>query len=117
MSVDITIRVPDELGRQLERYHDRLPELLARGLRDIEDVGLSDEQNIIGVLTSQPTPEEVLALKPSDELQARVSDLLHRSSDGGLSQAEESELDRYMYLEHLVRLAKIRALEQISPSP
>ena len=117
MSVDITIRVPDELGRQLERYRDRLPELLARGLRDIEDVSFSDEQAIISMLISQPTPQEVLALKPSDEMQARVSDLLRRSADGDLSHAQESELDRYMYLEHLVRMAKIRALEQISPGP
>jgi hypothetical protein len=118
MSVDITIRVPDELGRQLERYRDRLPELLARGLRDVEDAdvgGEGTESDIVGVLTSQPTPEQVLALKPSDKMQARVSDLLQLSTAGTLSKAEEIELDRYLYLEHLVRLAKARALEQISP--
>ena len=119
MSVDITIRVPDELGRQLEPYRDRLPELLARGLRDVEGAGASQEDavsDIIDVLTSQPTPEQVLALRPSEAMQARVSDLLQRSAVGGLSHGEESELDRYLYLEHLVRIAKARALEQVSPS-
>jgi hypothetical protein len=43
-------------------------------------------------------------------MQARVSELLRQSKDGGLSRAEETELDRFLYLEHLVRLAKGRAL-------
>jgi hypothetical protein len=118
MSVDITISISDDLGRQLEQYRDRLPELLERGLRDvqIEDVAeVSAATDIIAVLASQPTPEEMLALRPSDTMQARVSELLRRSKTEGLSRAEESELDRYLYLEHLVRLAKARALEQISP--
>jgi hypothetical protein len=118
MSVDITIRVPDDLGRQLEQYRDRLPELLERGLRDVqvEDIVEGDAAtDVVAVLTSQPTPEQVLALKPSDTMQARVSELLRRSKDGSLSRAEESELERYLYLEHLVRLAKARALGQIPP--
>jgi len=117
MSVDITIRVPDELGRQLERYRDRLPELLERGLRDVQVAGSADGSTateIIAVLASRPTPEQVLALRPSEAMQARVSELLQRSKQDGLSRAEESELDRYLYLEHLVRLAKARALEQTS---
>lgn len=118
MSVDITIRVPVNLGRQLEQYRDRLPELLERGLRDaqVEDrAGVSAATDIVAVLTSQPTPEQVLALRPSDAMQDRVSELLQRSKTEGLSRTEESELDRYLYLEHLVRLAKARALEQTSP--
>jgi hypothetical protein len=117
MSIDITIRVPDELGRQLERYRDRLPELLERALRDVEGSDASDDMtaaDVIAVLASQPTPEQVLALKPSDDMQARVSDLLERTKSEGLTRAEEVELDRYLYLEHLVRLAKAHALGQIS---
>jgi hypothetical protein len=119
MSVDITIRVSDDLGRQLEQYRDRLPELLERGLRDVqvEDVAdVSAATDIIAVIASQPTPEQMLALRPSDAMQARVSELLRRSKGEGLSRAEESELDRHLYLVHLVRLAKARALEQISPA-
>jgi hypothetical protein len=118
MSVDITIRVPDDLGQQLERYRDRLPELLERGLRDVQvedSASVSAATDIIAVLTSQPTPEQVLALGPSDAMQERVSELLRRSKTDGLSRAEESELDRYLYLEHLVRLAKARALEHRPP--
>ena len=116
MSVDITIRVPDELGRQLERFQDRLPELLERGLRDIaaeSDANFGDAEAIIAVLASRPTPEQVLALRPSPEMQSRVSELLRRSKDGGLPRVEEAELEKYLVLEHLVRLAKCHALEQL----
>jgi hypothetical protein len=117
MSVDITIRVPDSLGRELEQYRDRLAELLERGLRDVQVEGtpvLSDATEILTVLASQPSPQQVLAIRPSDGMQARISDLLLRSKATGLSRDEEAELDRYLNLEHLVRLAKARALKQIA---
>ena len=118
MSVDITIRVPDELGQQLERFRDRLPEILERGLRDVlaeADAVPRDADAIIAVLASRPMPEQVLALRPSAEMQSRVSELLNRSKDGTLPRAEEAELERYLVLEHLVRLAKAHALEQLAP--
>lgn len=114
MSIDITIRVPDELGHRLDRFRDRLPEVLERGLRDIQaegGVSYADENAIIAALASRPTPEQVLTISPSAELQARVSELLSRSKQGALSQPEAIELERYLLLEHLVRVAKARALE------
>lgn len=119
MSIDITIRIPDDLGRQLEAYRDRLPELLERGLRDVQleaSPPLSDASQIVAMLNGQTTPQQVVAFRATDALQARVSDLLARSKDESLTQAEETELDRYLYLEHLVRLAKARAFEQTSPA-
>ncbi len=65
-------------------------------------------------MPSQPTPEQILALRPSPEFQARVSDLLYRSKQGDLSRQEESDLDRYLMLEHIVRLAKARAYRQLA---
>ena len=117
MPVEITIRVPDHLGRQLEQVRDRLPEVLERGLREVMADGgaqLEDANAIIGVLASRPTPEQDLAIRPSTGMQARASELLARSKDGALSRAEEAELERYLVLEHLVRLAKARALEQLA---
>jgi hypothetical protein len=35
MTVEITIQVPDELGQELQRVQDRLPEVLERGLREV----------------------------------------------------------------------------------
>ena len=117
MTVDITIQVPDTLGQQLRRFHEHLPEILERGLREMlaEKPGeFQDESAIIELLTSQPTPEQVLAIRPSPELQTRVSELLGRSKGGELSRQEETELERYLTLEHLVRLAKAHAHKQMA---
>ena len=60
MPIEITIQVPDTLGQQLQQLHDRLPEVLERGLRDVlaEETGPPhDERAIIAILTSQPAPE------------------------------------------------------------
>ena len=67
------------------------------------------------MLASQPTPEHVLALRPSQALQMRVSTLLEQQRNSGLSHREEAELDRYLLLEHLVRLAKAHAYQQLTP--
>jgi hypothetical protein len=50
-----------------------------------------------------------VAFRPSEEAQQRVSDLLQREKEGVLSAEEISELDHYLQLEHLMRLAKARA--------
>ena len=75
---------------------------------------VSDEQVIIEVLTSQPTPAQVLALQPSSKLQERVSNLLQHKRQDGLSSNEAAELERYLFLEHLIRMAKARALQQLN---
>ena len=114
--VEITIQVPDALGQQLQRYQERLPEVLERGLREVatENFALfQDEVDVLDVLASAPSPDRVLALRPSAQLQERVTDLLDRSKSGGLSPEEEAELGRYSAVEHLVRLAKARAYRQV----
>ena len=120
MTVGITIQVPNVLGQQLQRFRERLPEVLERGLREIvaERQGeCQDENAIIELLTSQPTPDQVLGIRPSPELQARVSELLYRNKEGELSRQEEAELERYLMLEHLVRLAKAHAYKQLAAQP
>jgi len=69
---------------------------------------------VIELLTSHPTPKQVLAIRPSLEFQARASELLSRNKAGILTPSEESELDRILSLEHLVRMAKARAFQQIA---
>jgi hypothetical protein len=57
----------------------------------------------------QLAPAQALTLRPSPELQERVSELLYRSKEGELTQQEATELERYLMLDHLVRLAKAHA--------
>jgi hypothetical protein len=113
--MEITIRVPDALGHRLERYLDRLPELLERGLREVALEGtqqFEDETEILALLASRPAPEEILALRPSAALQARLSTLLDREQQQALTPEEQAELERFLLLEHLVRLAKAQAYKE-----
>jgi len=116
MSVQLTISVPDALGRQLEQFRGRLTEVLERGLRELtveNESQAQDENEIMSLLVSLPAPEQVLSIRPSPEMQARVSILLAQNKRGELSRGEEVELERYLMLEHLVRLAKLHAYRQM----
>jgi hypothetical protein len=115
--MEITIQVPDSLGQRLQQYQERLPEVLERGLREVVDESsgaFQDESGVLEVLASEPAPDQVLALHPSPQLQARVADLLDLSKRGELSLTDEAELGRYLAVEHLVRLAKARAYKKLT---
>lgn len=66
-------------------------------------------EEIIDFIASGTSPEKVIAFKPSEALQNRVSDLLFKNRTENLNLEEKSELDNYMLLEHIMRLAKARA--------
>jgi len=113
----ITIDIPDDLAQRLQQFQAQLPQVLELGLQEFQSRQRAstflDEQDIILLLASQPTPEQILSIRPSPEFQTRVSNLLTHSKAGTLSAKGEAELERYLTLEHLVRLAKARALEQL----
>lgn len=66
-------------------------------------------EEIIDFIAAGTTPSRVVAFQPSEEVKARVADLIHREKTVGLSSEESSELNQYLQLEHLMRLAKARA--------
>jgi hypothetical protein len=115
----ITIDIPDDLAERLQPVQSALTQVLELGLQEFQtqqrQSSFLDEQEIITLLASQPTPEQILAIRPSPELQTRASELLAQSKIGALSGKGEAELERYLTLEHLVRLAKTHALAQLQP--
>jgi hypothetical protein len=66
-------------------------------------------EEVVDFIAAGTTPQNVIAFRPSEAAQARVEELLSRDKEGALSPAEKSELDHYLQLEHLMRLAKARA--------
>ncbi len=109
----VTIELPNDLARRLEPVSERLPDILELGLRQWQAAGQTGFQGaaeVLEFLARLPVPEEILALRPSDTLQARVRVLLEKSKTTGLTPEEEQEWQQYEYLEHLVRIAKARAL-------
>ena len=64
---------------------------------------------IIDFLVEKTQTNELLLFKPSEESKKRVRELLFSEKDGKISATEKAELDDFMKLEHLMRLAKARA--------
>ena len=54
-------------------------------------------------------PEKVLKFHAPPTMQRRVDALLTKKQDAGLTPKEQEELDHFLILEHIVRLAKSRA--------
>jgi hypothetical protein len=72
-------------------------------------------EELIDFILKGHQPEEVIEFKPSEAARQRVSDLIHREKTTGLTPEETSELDTYMHLEHIMRLAKAKARQRQTP--
>ena len=66
-------------------------------------------EEIINFIAAGTTPESVVKFQPSEVVKERVADLIFQEKNGEISTEEKSELDHYLLLEHLIRLAKARA--------
>ncbi len=66
-------------------------------------------EEIIEFIAAGTNPGSVIAFRPSEAARMRVADLILKEKTTTLSPDERSELDHYMQLEHLMRLAKARA--------
>ncbi|HEY7388946.1 MAG TPA: hypothetical protein VH640_10595 [Bryobacteraceae bacterium] len=66
-------------------------------------------EEIIDFIAAGSTPEKVIAFHPSESSQQRVGELVERSKEGSLSREDQSELEDYLQLEHLMIMAKARA--------
>lgn len=64
---------------------------------------------VIDFIAAGTKPSSVIAFRPSDTTKQRVAELIEREKIEGLTPDEQSELDLYLQLEHLMRLAKARA--------
>jgi hypothetical protein len=72
---------------------------------------------VLEFLALLPSPEEILALRPSKRFDRHVRELLAKSREGSLNPQEEEQWERYEFLEHLVRMAKTRACLKLGVVP
>lgn len=68
----------------------------------------SDEESV-DFIAAGTTPQSVVEFRPSDEVQQRVARLVERSREGSISPDDQSELEDYLQLEHIMIMAKARA--------
>ena len=59
-------------------------------------------------------PRDVIDFKPSEPARQRVWDLIERQKSTPLPGDEKAELDHYLEIEHLMRLAKARARQLLA---
>jgi len=71
-------------------------------------------EEVIDFIASGPSPTAVVSFRPSSEASERVATLIEREKTDGLSPEEKAELDHYMELEHIMRLAKARARQRLA---
>jgi len=69
---------------------------------------------ILDFLASTPTPETIIAFKPSDRLERRLSYLLDQNRQAALTAEERGELDECLRLNHFMNMLKIRARQKLA---
>ena len=112
----LTLTIQNELAVQLSPYAAKIPEILKLGIREWRARGQSGYAGLSDVfekLASLPTPEEVLALRPTKALQERLDALLDKQRQSTWTADEQREWDQLRYVEHLVRVAKANATDKL----
>jgi len=64
---------------------------------------------LIDFIISRGSPRDVIDFQASDATECRVRELIRRDKESHLTPEESSELETFMQLEHIMRLAKVRA--------
>lgn len=69
---------------------------------------------IMDLMVSSPTPEQIIAFKPSLELETRLTELLTKNKQDALTDDEREELDAFLQLNHFMNMLKIRARQKLT---
>lgn len=69
-------------------------------------------EEIVDFIASE-NPKRVLEFKASETTRKRVFELIDKAKSQEISEKEQEELDHYLLLEHLMRLAKIKAYQKL----
>jgi hypothetical protein len=64
---------------------------------------------IIEFIAAGTTPQAVLDYQPSQDAQRRVSELMESEREDSLTSEDKAELDHFLELEHILRMAKAKA--------
>lgn len=69
---------------------------------------------IIEFIAAGTTPQSVIDFKLSDAIKDRLEDLVYRAKTEALTASDRQELNYFLTLEHIMRLAKAKAHQYIS---
>jgi energy-converting hydrogenase Eha subunit F len=74
-------------------------------------------EEILDFFASEPTRDQMLKYRPSQQVQVRARELLAKQNRGGITQDEQEELDQFVQAELIMELlaARIHAREAKQP--
>jgi hypothetical protein len=111
------IELPPALSERLLQHEAALPQIIEKGLawhEAMQQTPLETEVQHLLETLGNAKATDILALKPSEDMQIRFKHLLEMQKQQGLSLQQSIELEQYLLLEHLLRLAKGRAVKEVS---
>lgn len=76
-----------------------------------ENLSIFDE---LAYFLASLSPKKVLTYRVSPKAQERVTYLIDKNKNLGLSAAENAEMERYMVVEHIIQLAKAKAIQKLN---
>lgn len=117
--MQITIDVPEALLTKLNALEQSLPQVLELGINELSarpQPGFTGFAEVLEFLADLPTSEEILALRPSETLQAQINQLAEKHKAEALTPQEQQLWQQYEYLEHLVSMAKAKAYLKLKSS-
>jgi hypothetical protein len=71
-------------------------------------------EEIVDFIARGTSPAQVAHFSPSQATKDRVAELIRREKTADLNEEESSELNHYLEIEHILRLAKARARVHLS---
>jgi hypothetical protein len=111
--MQLTIEVPDDLAQKLEPYREHLGEILQLGMYRRWSSANSLRREIVSFVARGPRPEEIVEFHASEAAQIRLRELLGRSKEGIITEAEENELEEMRHLDLLVTSIKSAAWQHL----
>jgi hypothetical protein len=114
--MQVTIDLPENLAINLQSDKGNLTRIFELGLREFKassSIGYKSVADVLEFFANLPAPDEILALRPSAEMRAKIDELLEKNRCESLSEAEEQTWASYEFVEHLVRIAKAKAAARL----
>ncbi len=114
--MQVTIELPENLAINLQSHKEELSQIFELGLREFKassSISYRSVADVLEIFASLPAPDEILALRPSAEMEAKIGELLEKNRREGLSETEDQTWASYEFVEHLVRIAKAKASAQL----
>ena len=112
----VTLELPDEFAGESLPRAEILAGIVEAGLRrrQVRSPLLRELASMVERLAESPDPAEVAQMRVSDEGQERMEELLAKNREGGLTDEDRIEWEKFERMEYLIRAAKVAATARLS---